>query len=142
MTNKTTVVHLVARMNVGGPAFLIDSLIKNLNNEKFRSILITGYCEMNEIDYLETHGKNYEVYQVRDFGRSIGIKKDFKCLIELVRIIKKIGPDIVHTHTAKAGFLGRIAAFLAFSDIKIVHTYHGHLLHGYFSPMKTKLIIL
>jgi glycosyltransferase involved in cell wall biosynthesis len=142
MKKNILVVHIIARMNVGGPAFLIDSLIKNLNDDKFESILVTGYCESNEIDFLESRKKTYQVYRIRNFGRSLGLRKDLQCLLELIKIIREVGPDIVHTHTAKAGILGRIAAFLAFRKVRIVHTFHGHLLHGYFSPQKTELLIL
>ena len=71
--------------------------------------------------------------------RRIGFVGDLRSLIDLVRLLRQLRPDIVHTHMAKAGVLGRIAALLARVPIR-VHTYHGHLLHGYFSPRVSRLV--
>jgi glycosyltransferase involved in cell wall biosynthesis len=131
-------------MNVGGPAILIDGLIQGLPKEDFAHHLITGCCAANEIDYLDTHPnleKQISVHRLKSLGRTILPTKDFRTLVETIRLIKEIKPDIVHTHTSKAGIIGRIAARIASPKSTIIHTFHGHLLYGYFSPLKTKLII-
>ena len=135
---------VISRMNVGGPAILIDGLIQGLPKEDFTHHLITGRCAANEIDYLDTHPnleKLVSVHRLRSLGRTILPTKDIRTLVETIRLIKEIKPDIVHTHTSKAGIIGRIAARIASPHSNVIHTFHGHLLYGYFSPFKTKLII-
>jgi glycosyltransferase involved in cell wall biosynthesis len=139
---KTRVVHVIARMNVGGPAILISELLRGLNNEKFESKLITGFCEENEVDYLQANNLSFGEKRVKGFGRSVSMLADIKSLFLIMLELRKLRPDIVHTHTAKAGVIGRITSFIAVPRAKRVHTFHGHLLHGYFSPFKTKLVIL
>jgi glycosyltransferase involved in cell wall biosynthesis len=80
--------------------------------------------------------------RVPGFGRSISIGKDLKAFFLLMMEIKRFKPDVVHTHTAKAGVLGRVATFLARPTAKRIHTFHGHLLHGYFDSRKVKILIL
>ena len=135
------IAHVIARMNVGGPAILITELIKGANEEDFQSFLITGYCEKNEVDYLQANEINLHETRIKGLGRSVSIFADLKALLLVISTLRKIKPDIVHTHTAKAGVIGRITALLAVPKAKRVHTFHGHLLHGYFSPTKTKLVI-
>lgn len=136
------IVHVIARMNVGGPAILISALMDGLNNKDFESHLITGYCEENEVDYLQANKLNLGETRIAGFGRSISIFSDLKSLILIMKALRKAKPDIVHTHTAKAGVIGRITALIAVPKAKRIHTFHGHLLHGYFSPGKTKLVVL
>ena len=127
-------------MNVGGPAVLLSELIRNLPPENFEHILITGTCLENEIDYLDSHPLNSEVIYIHDIKRSILPLKDISSIFKLIKILRQINPDIVHTHTSKAGVLGRIAAKIAVPKAKILHTYHGHVLFGYFPKWKTSLI--
>lgn len=129
-------------MNVGGPAILISELLKGLNNKDFESFLITGNCESNEVDYLEANNLNFNEIRIKGFGRSLNPISDLKSILKIIRTLRKIKPDIVHTHTAKAGVIGRITSLVATPKAKRVHTYHGHLLHGYFSKSKTQLVIL
>jgi glycosyltransferase involved in cell wall biosynthesis len=77
---------------------------------------------------------------VAELGRELSPLRDLVTLAKLWRLMRKIRPDVVHTHTAKAGFVGRIAAWLARVPVR-VHTFHGHVLHGYFSPAKTRLFL-
>lgn len=129
-------------MNVGGPAILISELLRGLNNEEYESRLITGYCEDNEVDYLQANDLNFKEQRVKGFGRSVSIFADLKSLFLIMRELQNLHPDIVHTHTAKAGVIGRLTSLIAVPSAKRVHTFHGHLLHGYFSPFKTNLVIL
>ena len=115
--------------------------MRGLDSTKFEQKLITGYCADNEADYLETVATDVKATRIAGLGRSISLAADAKAFIALVAMIKREKPDVIHTHTAKAGVLGRLAAILAGGDALTVHTFHGHLLHGYFSGWKTKLVI-
>jgi glycosyltransferase involved in cell wall biosynthesis len=138
----TRIMHVIARMNVGGPAVIVAELMREIDSQRFHSILVTGYCADDEADYLEEVATNIPASRIHGLGRSVSILGDFKSFIILLKIIRQFQPDIIHTHTAKAGMLGRIAGLISFPRAKRLHTFHGHLLHGYFSPMKTKLLIL
>jgi glycosyltransferase involved in cell wall biosynthesis len=145
LSKKIRLVTIISRMNVGGPAVLIDGLVKNLPSNEYEIYLITGACEDNEIDYLDIHKDMYSkinIVRINKMGRSILPHKDFGSLLQLVKIIRALNPDIIHTHTFKAGMLGRIAAKIARANAIVIHTFHGHLLYGYFHPAKTRIIIL
>jgi len=139
---KIRVLRLIARMNVGGPAIQITGLMSNLPGEEFEQTLVTGFCDENEIDYLEVNELNVTRIKVEGFGRRVNLFSDLGVLLEIRREIKAFNPDIIHTHTAKAGFLGRVASLLTFKKQIRVHTFHGHLLHGYFGNFQTSLVIL
>jgi len=79
--------------------------------------------------------------KIPSLQRSISPLKDFKALISIGREIRRFKPDVIHTHTSKAGLLGRTAALLFAPRAKRVHTFHGHFLDGYFSKFKTALLI-
>jgi glycosyltransferase involved in cell wall biosynthesis len=129
-------------MNVGGPAILISELLKGMNNDQFESRLVTGFCETNEIDFLEANSLKFNEIRVMGFGRSISPISDLRAFLILIRELKKLKPDIVHTHTAKAGFVGRLVCLLFLPKAKVIHTFHGHLLNGYFSKWKTVLVVM
>lgn len=130
------VMHIVARMNVGGPAILISDLMRNVDSNEFNQVLITGYCDSNEIDYIDEIASDIRPIRINGLGRSLSLLKDLKAFLILLREIRKFRPDIVHTHTFKAGLLGRIASLIAKPSSKRIHTFHGHLLHGYFNGIK------
>jgi glycosyltransferase involved in cell wall biosynthesis len=136
------VMQVIARMNVGGPAVLVADLMRNLDSSKFETRLVTGYCDENESDYLDEVATDIKAIRIPGFGRSISVRKDLKAFFLLMREIRRFKPDVVHTHTAKAGVLGRVATFLARPTAKRIHTFHGHLLHGYFDSRKVKILIL
>jgi glycosyltransferase involved in cell wall biosynthesis len=138
---SSRVMHVVARMNVGGPAVLVADLMRSVDQNRFEQILVTGYCDENESDYLDVVASDIKAVRIVGLGRSVSVKKDLRALNRLIHEIKKFDPDIIHTHTAKAGVLGRIAGLIAKPTAKRVHTYHGHLLQGYFSKGKTRLVI-
>ena len=138
---KVKVVQIIARMNVGGPAVIVADLMRSIDSSKVEQILITGYCDESEADYLETVATDIKATRIAGLGRSVSLGADIRAFFALVAMIKKIAPDVIHTHTAKAGVLGRLAAILAGPRAKRVHTFHGHLLHGYFSGWKVKLVI-
>lgn len=136
------VIQIIARMNVGGPAVLVADLMRNLDHQRFTTVLVTGYCDENESDYLGQVAKDVVAVRIPGLGRSVSPLKDLGAFFLLVKEIRKFKPDIIHTHTAKAGVLGRLAGLIASPQAKRIHTFHGHLLHGYFSASKTRLVIL
>lgn len=136
------IMQVIARMNVGGPAVIVAELMRELDSDRFQSVLATGYCADDEADYLDEVATDIPATRIQGLGRSVSVLGDIKSFFALLRMIRRFKPDVIHTHTAKAGVLGRIAGLLAYPRAKRIHTFHGHLLHGYFSPLKTKLVIL
>ena len=136
------VMQVIARMNVGGPAVLVADLMRSLDPQSFSTALVTGYCDENESDYLDKVAQDVVAIRLTGLGRSVSLLKDLGAFFLLIKEIRNFKPDVIHTHTAKAGVLGRLAGLIARPQAKRVHTFHGHLLHGYFSPRKTRLVIL
>jgi glycosyltransferase involved in cell wall biosynthesis len=126
-------------MNIGGPAVEIDGLLSGLDTAMFQQTLCTGYCQPGEKEFSASsgHANSIEWIRISRLGRSVSPLDDTFALWALIKEIRKRRPDVVHTHTAKAGLLGRLAARLSCTGAVVVHTYHGHLLTGYFSPRKT-----
>ena len=124
-------------MNVGGPAELIAALLQHLPDQS----LLTGEVEAGEADHLALRSPGTPFTRVPGLGRSPRPGDDLRALAFLVGEFRRSRPDVVHTHTAKAGALGRVAAALA-GVPHVVHTYHGHLLSGYFSPATTRAVTL
>lgn len=138
---KLKVVRVIARLNIGGPAIHSIILTKMLDSDRFESFLVAGTPEKSEGDmtYLAKElGVRPEV--INELGRSISWKDDLIAFVKLYRILRRIRPHIVHTHTAKAGTLGRLAAMLAGVPVRI-HTFHGHIFHSYFGRRKTKIFL-
>ncbi len=133
--------QIIARMNVGGPAVIVADLMRGLDPARYKQELITGYCDENEADYLETVATDISATRIAGLGRSISPFADLRAFISLIVKIKREKPDVIHTHTAKAGVLGRMAAMMAGSKALRVHTFHGHLLHGYFAGWKITLVV-
>jgi glycosyltransferase involved in cell wall biosynthesis len=141
-SEKIRVLRIIARMNIGGPAVQVTGILQNINQEIFDHLLVTGFCERDEIDFLESHKISLPLLKIDGLGRSVSFKSDIKAFLKIRSLIKEFQPHIIHTHTAKAGFLGRVASLTVLRRSKLVHTYHGHLLFGYFSPLKTKLVVI
>lgn len=135
------VMRVIARMNVGGPAVQVSGLMRGFNTSEFDQRLFTGFCAADEADYLDTVAKDINSTRINGFGRRISLGGDLKAFLSLITEIRSFKPHVIHTHTAKAGFLGRIASILSFHSSIRVHTFHGHLLDGYFGSFKTILVI-
>jgi len=142
MAAQVKVMQIIARMNVGGPAVIVAELMRGLDKSTFNQVLVTGYCDENEADYLDTVATDIKATRIAGLGRSVSLLADLKAFFGLVSLIRKLKPDVIHTHTAKAGVLGRLASLLAGRGAVRVHTFHGHLLHGYFSSSITKVVVL
>ena len=133
--------RIIARMNVGGPAWQVSVLTRSLEDEEFTTLLVCGQVEPGEGDFIELRDPALPVTRLSSMSRSVKGLSDARTLWTLWKMMREYRPDIVHTHTAKAGLLGRVAAVLARVPVR-VHTFHGHVLHGYFSPAVTRGVIL
>ena len=131
------VLRIIARMNVGGPAWQVSVLTRGLVDHE--TLLLTGQVEPGEADFVELRDPTLPIRRLSVLGRSVRLGDDLRALAEIRRIIREFQPDVVHTHTAKAGLLGRLAAISCRVPV-IVHTFHGHVLHGYFRPMVSRAI--
>jgi glycosyltransferase involved in cell wall biosynthesis len=140
MAQRTKVMHIVTRMNVGGVAVLLDNLMSGFEKTKIDAVLVTGKCENLEQEFLENRPIDYRVIHLDSFHKSVAFIEDLKSFYQLVKMIRKIKPDVIHTHTSKAGLFGRIAGKIFYPKAKLVHTFHGHLLTGYFNPVKLNLV--
>jgi glycosyltransferase involved in cell wall biosynthesis len=136
------VMRIIARMNVGGPAVQVSGLMRNLSSSDFDHRLYTGFCAADEADYLDTVAKDVNAIRIEGFGRRVSLIGDLRAFLSLIREIRSFKPHVIHTHTAKAGFLGRIASIVSFHPSIRVHTFHGHLLNGYFGSFKRFLVVL
>lgn len=133
--------RVIARLNIGGPAIHVALLCSGMAPERFVSTLITGTVGSGEgdmSDYARSLG--VEPLVLPRLGRDISPLSDVVVIGRLWRLFRRERPVIVHTHTAKAGLVGRLAARLAGVPI-VVHTFHGHVLKGYFGPVLTRLLL-
>jgi glycosyltransferase involved in cell wall biosynthesis len=137
---KIRLLRVIARMNIGGPAVQVTTLMNYLPESEVCQLLITGECKDGEKDYLEFNGVEIDRKVIPSLGRKIDLMSDVKAFFKIRKEMKIFKPDIVHTHTFKAGLIGRLAAMSLFSRPYLVHTFHGHILNGYLRGMK--LIIL
>jgi len=142
MAERIKVMQIIARMNVGGPAVIVAELMRGIDSSRFEQILITGYCDDTEADFLNEVATDIKATRIAGLGRSVSPIADFTAFLGLIKTIKTFKPDVIHTHTAKAGVLGRLASIIAGRGAIRIHTFHGHLLHGYFAGWKTKLVVL
>lgn len=149
---RIRVVRLIARMNVGGPARHVAWLTAGLQLAGYRSWLVSGSIGPGEVDmggFAEENG--VRLITIPDMGREIS-PKDAIVLFRFYRLLRRYRPDIIHTHTAKAGTTGRVAAAMYKwltpgtlvgrpRSIKVIHTFHGNVFSGYYGPWKTKLFL-
>lgn len=134
---KKKVIRVIARLNIGGPAIHVILLSAYLDPERYETLLVSGKEAPEEGNMLHlAEEKGIAPVIIENLGRELNPFRDLKTLWLLYRLFRRERPGIVHTHTAKAGTVGRIAAILAGVPV-IVHTFHGHVLHGYFGKWKT-----
>ncbi len=132
------VLRVIARLNLGGPAHHVAILTERLPAERYRTILVAGRVGAGEEELPSAvRAAGPDLVRLAALRPEIAPLHDLRALWALIRLVRRHRPEIVHTHTAKAGQLGRLAAWLAPGVTPIiVHTYHGHVLEGYFGPLK------
>ena len=137
-----TLIHrVIARLNVGGPAMHVALLAEGLDRRGFRTTLVAGRVGPGEADMTDfAAARGVRPIVVRALGRSVSPLADLRSFACLLSILRRVRPAIVHTHTAKAGALGRLTAALSGVPVRI-HTFHGHVFHGYFGRAGTFLVL-
>ncbi len=144
---KIRVMRIISRLNIGGPAIHVQLLTRGLDPTVFESTIVTGTISPNEGDmgYLFDDFEKKPIV-IEDLQREISVRKDLRVFLNIFRLIRQVHPDIVHTHTAKAGSGARTTVFLynllADRRIQTVHTFHGHIFRGYFNRLKSQTFVL
>lgn len=139
-TPQPKVLQIVTRLNIGGPAVIVTILTREMPALGYTTRLITGVCEESEGDMSYLLEPGDPVTFVPSLSRSVRPLNNFRSLLRLIQIIRAEHPDIVHTHTAMAGCLGRAAAIVARVPV-IIHTFHGNSLREYFSPVVSAMFL-
>jgi glycosyltransferase involved in cell wall biosynthesis len=137
---RVRILRVIARLNMGGPALHVAYLTEGLERRGYDTTLVSGSLARGEDSMaFVADARGVEVVRIDELGREISPLRDLMATIRLARLIRKERPQILHTHTAKAGTVGRVAARLAGSRRPpiVVHTFHGHVLRGYFGPVRT-----
>ena len=135
------IVQVIARDNRGGTARWLEQLVIGLREKGHDVSLLAGQVQTGEAE--DPSFKELDGIRIPGLGRQISLIADFKAIFFLRKYFKLNKPDIVNTHTAKAGVIGRIAAnSILINRPSIVHTFHGHLLYGYFPAAMTRIIII
>jgi glycosyltransferase involved in cell wall biosynthesis len=139
---RTRVLRVITRLNIGGPAINAALLSTRLDPDRFATLLVAGSESASEGSMLELGrvGDGIALRRVPALGREISPIDDLNALAAVTRIAREFRPHIVHTHLAKAGTIGRVAARLAGARV-VVHTYHGTVFRGYFGGMKSRAVI-
>jgi glycosyltransferase involved in cell wall biosynthesis len=142
LSERTRILRVIARLNMGGPALHVAYLTKGLESRGYDTTLVAGRLARGE-DTMSFVAEELgvEVVGLGELHREVSPFYDPVAVTRLVREIRRVRPHILHTHTAKAGAVGRAAALLA-GDARppvVVHTFHGHVLRGYFDPIRTQL---
>jgi glycosyltransferase involved in cell wall biosynthesis len=143
------VLRVIARLNVGGPARHAVILDAGLRDRNFETLLLHGTVRDGEasFDHLAER-QGLRTVRISSLGRRIRLLDDVRAFTGIWRALREFQPDVVHTHTAKAGALGRLAAALhnvflpSERKAVVVHTFHGHVLQGYFGPIGTCVVRL
>ncbi|HDZ76730.1 MAG TPA: glycosyltransferase family 1 protein [Candidatus Omnitrophica bacterium] len=146
INKKIKVLRMIAMLNIGGPTINAVLLTGGLDKERFESMLVVGRISESEGDMSYfARDRNIEPVVIPQLRREIDPIADVIAFYKIYKLILKFQPDIIHTHTAKAGTLGRAAAILFNllhrKKIKLVHTFHGHVLSGYFNKFFTYIFL-
>ena len=131
--STTKVLHVIARMNVGGTARYVSELVEAIPDSK----LATGFVQGSEVE--DPSVSQLPVIRINHLGRKISLVNDYKAWRELREAVRECKPEIIHTHTFKAGLIGRLVR----GKHKHIHTFHGHLFEDRsFSGLEKKIITL
>lgn len=139
------ILRIITRLNVGGPAKHVSWVSSRLQEKGWDTVLVSGKVEEDEDDLSPFVPASVEQVKIPSLIRNLHPIHDLRAFLAILRQMFLHRPSIVHTHTSKAGLLGRLAAWIyrlvTFRKVKVVHTFHGHTFHSYFHPLKTKLFL-
>jgi glycosyltransferase involved in cell wall biosynthesis len=144
LPERVKILRVIARLNMGGPALHVAYLTAGLRDRGYDTTLIAGTLARGEDSMaFVAEELGIHVLRIEELGREISPVRDLLATIRLARAIRRERPQILHTHTAKAGTVGRMAALLAGSRRPpvVVHTFHGHVLRGYFGPVRSRFFL-
>jgi len=140
VAERVKVLRVIARLNVGGPALHVAYLTAGLAERGYDTTLVAGTLGRGEesMEFV-AEAKGVKIEVIDELHRNITPFRDARAVLRLADLIRRERPTILHTHTAKAGAVGRVAALLAGRARPpiVVHTFHGHVLRGYFNPAVT-----
>lgn len=136
---KIRVMRIFSRLNIGGPSIHVVLLTAGLDRERFETTLVIGCAGEREGSFFDlAESKNVTPVVIRTLGRAIRPLRDLRSFLALCRLMMRERPHVVHTHTAKAGGLGRLAAFATGVPV-VVHTFHGSVFLGYFGTLGSSI---
>jgi len=138
-----SVMRIITRLIIGGPTLHTVLLTNSFDKENdFTSMLVCGKGSPGEKEmYYLADQYGVKPYYIEELGREINLVREIKSIYKVYKLIKKTRPTIIHTHTAKAGLIGRLAAWITGVPV-IAHTYHGNFYRHYFGPLKTSFFLL
>jgi glycosyltransferase involved in cell wall biosynthesis len=131
---------VIARLNMGGPALHVAYLSAGLQERGYDTTLVAGSLALGEESMSSVAERlGVPIVTVPELHREISPLRDLRSVYHVAELIRELRPQILHTHTAKAGAIGRLAAMLAGDAAPpiVVHTFHGHVLRGYFGPLRS-----
>ena len=129
---KPVLVRILTRLGAGGPPIHAVLATRAMGDHGYPSVLVAGRCDPSDGDMSYLLRGTDDIHWIEEMSRSVSLVDDVSAFVRLWRYLRDVRPLIVHTHTAKAGLLGRLAAKLAGVPV-VVHTFHGNVLDGYFS---------
>jgi len=144
-SERTKILRVIARLNMGGPALHVAYLTAGLRERGYDTTLVAGSLARGEDSMaFVADARDVQIVRIDQLGREISPLRDLVATVRLAWLIRRERPDILHTHTAKAGTVGRVAALLAGRRRPriVVHTFHGHVLRGYFGPVRSWFFLL
>src|ERR1700733_14860706 len=138
---EVKIARVIARLNVGGPATQAILMTEAFQKKGYRTLLLAGEVSRGEGSMESVaRERGLPLIKINTMSRTVSARADFNSLWRLIRLFRRERPMIVHTHTAKAGTLGRLAAMVTGVPVR-VHTFHGHVFDGYFRPSWTRVFL-
>jgi glycosyltransferase involved in cell wall biosynthesis len=140
MNRRIRVLQVISRLAVGGLPKVVVEVCEQIDDRRFECLLVAGRAGAGEGDILDIERRTKVTpILIPELGRSLSPARDLRALTKMIGVMRRFRPDIVHTHAAKPGAVGRLAALAAHVPIR-VHSYHGHVFSGYFSSPVSKLV--
>jgi glycosyltransferase involved in cell wall biosynthesis len=137
---SSRVLHVITRLTLGGSSEASIAQVEALAAAGYRCALAVGFAESERDVLARARERGCRLLDVPTLGREASPARDVRALIDLVRLIRRERPALVHTHTSKAGFVGRLAARIARVPV-VLHQPHGHILYGYYGPWRTRIYL-